>query len=515
MNKDYHLYVKLEVIAALTLVVQQLSFSIYDFVALAKSAKFKDMAGLSSMLQLVSLVVYVRFKETTALYSVLEPISLSIFRVVSLVNSVEFKEIVALYLMTHEHNIPGLIPGKHIFSQNLFSLHGINYANVALSGGDVALILGMHVCSYKACNGSIAAECMVFVKEEVEFMMIQKNMGGFLRLLTAFMYFFILKQEVIAVEFDGDGGLFFLMYSPIINIKWHKTLNIKRPKLITTDQHIVSIWDLETGDGMTSIEPTAGVINDMCVFGENRLILLALDTSQISSYFLPALGLAPKWCSSLETMTAHAAANPIVCKDYIKKRKQEKEEQERITRVTVVTDSGIESSKFSFNVDKFLDFSNEDPSNLEWVNSLACLTSENKAKALRHTRELKLSSKSEEKYDVLLSAYILQDSRFINYLEEQTDGEAMINSIKNGDQPLPRVTQVSIAGTTSTKQPPLKDKSMWSDQEKRVQNIDRLVRSLLIQRLPNDIYSLINRNKTSKDLWDALARHMLGSEYDE
>nr|GFA43000.1 hypothetical protein [Tanacetum cinerariifolium] len=57
--------------------------------------------------------------------------------------------------------------------------------------------------------------------------------------------------------------------------------------------------------------------------------------------------------------------------------------------------------------------------------------------------------------------------RFINYLEEQTDGEAMINSIKNGDQPLPRVTPVSIAGTTSTEQPPLKDKSMWSDQEKR------------------------------------------------
>nr|GEU71771.1 hypothetical protein [Tanacetum cinerariifolium] len=58
--------------------------------------------------------------------------------------------------------------------------------------------------------------------------------------------------------------------------------------------------------------------------------------------------------------------------------------------------------------------------------------------------------------------------RFMNYLEEQTDGKAMINSIKNDDQPLPRVTQVSIAGTTSTKQPPLKDKSMWSDQEKRV-----------------------------------------------
>nr|GEZ84072.1 copia protein [Tanacetum cinerariifolium] len=79
--------------------------------------------------------------------------------------------------------------------------------------------------------------------------------------------------------------------------------------------------------------------------------------------------------------------------------------------------------------------------------------------------------------------------RFINYLEEQTDGEAMINSIKN-------------------------DKSMWSDQEKKIQKIDHLARSLLIQGLPNDIYSLIDSNKTAKDLWDALAKHMLGSEYE-
>nr|GEY16435.1 hypothetical protein [Tanacetum cinerariifolium] len=32
----------------------------------------------------------------------------------------------------------------------------------------------------------------------------------------------------------------------------------------------------------------------------------------------------------------------------------------------------------------------------------------------------------------------------MNYLEEQTDGEAMINSIKNGDQPLPRKKTVVV-----------------------------------------------------------------------
>nr|GEZ43933.1 hypothetical protein [Tanacetum cinerariifolium] len=79
--------------------------------------------------------------------------------------------------------------------------------------------------------------------------------------------------------------------------------------------------------------------------------------------------------------------------------------------------------------------------------------------------------------------------RFINYLEEQTDGEAMINSFQNGDHPLPVVTQVSLAGTTS--------------------NIS------FDSRGPDDIYSLIDSNKSAKELWDALQRHMLGSEYGE
>ncbi|GJY25204.1 hypothetical protein Tco_0399930 [Tanacetum coccineum] len=54
---------------------------------------------------------------------------------------------------------------------------------------------------------------------------------------------------------------------------------------------------------------------------------------------------------------------------------------------------------------------------------------------------------------------------FMIYLEEQTDGEAMIHSITHG--------------------------------------------------LPNDIYSLIDSNDTAQELWDSLKRQMRGSEYDE
>nr|GEZ03526.1 integrase, catalytic region, zinc finger, CCHC-type, peptidase aspartic, catalytic [Tanacetum cinerariifolium] len=63
--------------------------------------------------------------------------------------------------------------------------------------------------------------------------------------------------------------------------------------------------------------------------------------------------------------------------------------------------------------------------------------------------------------------------------------------------------------------PTLKDPKFWTAKEKKTQNIDHLARSLLIQGLPNDIYSLIDSNETAKDLWDALERQMRGFEYGE
>nr|GEU57653.1 hypothetical protein [Tanacetum cinerariifolium] len=98
--------------------------------------------------------------------------------------------------------------------------------------------------------------------------------------------------------------------------------------------------------------------------------------------------------------------------------------------------------------------------------------------------------------------------KFMNYLEEQTDGEAMINSIQNGDNPLPVVAQVLLAGTTPNAISTLKDPKFWTAEEKKTRKIDRLAISLLIQGLSNDIYSLINSNETAKDLWDALERKM-------
>nr|GEV88140.1 reverse transcriptase domain-containing protein [Tanacetum cinerariifolium] len=60
----------------------------------------------------------------------------------------------------------------------------------------------------------------------------------------------------------------------------------------------------------------------------------------------------------------------------------------------------------------------------------------------------------------------------MNYLEEQTDGEAMIYSIQNGDHPLPVIAQVSLAGTAPNAIPTLKDPKFWTAEEKNTRKID-------------------------------------------
>nr|GFA99270.1 hypothetical protein [Tanacetum cinerariifolium] len=77
----------------------------------------------------------------------------------------------------------------------------------------------------------------------------------------------------------------------------------------------------------------------------------------------------------------------------------------------------------------------------------------------------------------------------MNYLEDQTDGEAMINSIQNGDQPLHVIAQVSLAETAHNAPPTLKDLKFWTAEEKKTRKIDHL--------------------------WDALERQMRDSEYEE
>nr|GEY04481.1 retrovirus-related Pol polyprotein from transposon TNT 1-94 [Tanacetum cinerariifolium] len=63
--------------------------------------------------------------------------------------------------------------------------------------------------------------------------------------------------------------------------------------------------------------------------------------------------------------------------------------------------------------------------------------------------------------------YLQWRERFMNYLEEQTDSEAMINSIQNGDHPFLVVAQVSLAGTAPNAIPTLKDPKFWTAEDSK------------------------------------------------
>ena len=53
------------------------------------------------------------------------------------------------------------------------------------------------------------------------------------------------------------------------------------PQVISSDTHIVKIWDLNTGKNYTSIEPTEGDINDVVVWPNSGLIMLSLDAPKM------------------------------------------------------------------------------------------------------------------------------------------------------------------------------------------------------------------------------------------
>jgi ribosome biogenesis protein ENP2 len=91
---------------------------------------------------------------------------------------------------------------------------------------------------------------------------------------------------------------------PINSITFHSA-----GKIISSDTKIVKMWDKETGDIFTNIEGPSD-INDVCVFENSGLVMMANEATLLQSYYVPALGTAPKWCSFLDNLTEELEENP-------------------------------------------------------------------------------------------------------------------------------------------------------------------------------------------------------------
>jgi len=91
---------------------------------------------------------------------------------------------------------------------------------------------------------------------------------------------------------------------PIHDIKFHSSGNI-----ISADTKIIKIWNQQTGEGFTTIEPPSN-INDVCVFPDTGLLVAANESSKVQAFYIPQLGPAPKWSSFLDNLTEEMEENP-------------------------------------------------------------------------------------------------------------------------------------------------------------------------------------------------------------
>ncbi|KAJ3315353.1 Nucleolar protein 10 [Boothiomyces sp. JEL0838] len=91
---------------------------------------------------------------------------------------------------------------------------------------------------------------------------------------------------------------------PIHSLQFHESGNV-----ISSDTKIVKMWNKNDGAIFTNIE-APNDINHTCVFDDSGLIMLAGEATQIQSYYIPALGTAPKWCSFLDNITEELEENP-------------------------------------------------------------------------------------------------------------------------------------------------------------------------------------------------------------
>ncbi|QSL66261.1 hypothetical protein MERGE_000638 [Pneumocystis wakefieldiae] len=98
--------------------------------------------------------------------------------------------------------------------------------------------------------------------------------------------------------------------SPIKSIKWLKSNDSISQLIMTSDKKIMKIWDKNSGDPFTSIEPSVD-INDVCPLDFTGMIFVANEGVPMHIYYIPALGPAPAWCSFLDNLTEEMEENPI------------------------------------------------------------------------------------------------------------------------------------------------------------------------------------------------------------
>lgn len=92
---------------------------------------------------------------------------------------------------------------------------------------------------------------------------------------------------------------------PIKSLHFHNPLDL----VISADSKIIKMWNKDNGRVFSSIEPQAN-INDVCLYPGSGMLFTANEDPKMNTFYIPALGPAPRWCSFLDNLTEELEENP-------------------------------------------------------------------------------------------------------------------------------------------------------------------------------------------------------------
>ncbi|KAG7887864.1 hypothetical protein KL936_003882 [Ogataea polymorpha] len=95
----------------------------------------------------------------------------------------------------------------------------------------------------------------------------------------------------------------------INKITWLDDSSSVSNKIMTSDKKIAKIWDRHSGDLFASMEPSVD-INDVEYIPDSGMFFMANESIPMHTYYIPALGPAPKWCSFLDNITEELEEKP-------------------------------------------------------------------------------------------------------------------------------------------------------------------------------------------------------------
>ncbi|KAM9842055.1 nucleolar protein 10 [Aulostomus maculatus] len=92
---------------------------------------------------------------------------------------------------------------------------------------------------------------------------------------------------------------------PIKSLNFHEQMDL----VVSADSKIIKMWNKDNGKVFSSLQPQAN-INDVCIYPHSGMLFTANEDPKMNTFYIPALGPAPRWCSFLDNLTEELEESP-------------------------------------------------------------------------------------------------------------------------------------------------------------------------------------------------------------